>query len=353
MDPFLQFPLPRLRSSIAFGLEVIEQVLKGQSTNTALMKDIVMTMFEQLREEGADVGVLQNLDQSFLRTTHDWASLIVAMAFYADASRRHAENRLREALSTEMTIRRSMSAGRSPSPKPPVENHPVVVPERQAELQKYIKGQSSQREKNEFETSSSEEDEETPDDSELDFSNQALLWNPAAWHLHLTDEVSLTTWKKQLRENFVECREIKDHPFLKAQAETTLTQLEELVRITAGAGILDREKSVKAIENMLTHLHSLIMHATDGREAAEQYKKIKKQAALPKAERMARKEAIRTAPSAPKKSNQSGSISNTKTTNPKLNGDKLWVPQDRWKRMTKEEREKSKELVKQLNELGK
>eukprot|EP00759_Apiculatamorpha_spiralis_P004664 PhF_6_TR12834/c0_g1_i1/m.20188 len=162
----------------------------------------------------------------------------IAMAFYGDATRRHAEGRLREALLTELTIQKSMSAGRSPSPVPPrLDERPSVLFERKPpenKLQQYVKSQSAQREKNGDETSSSGMDEEGHEEEDLDFTNQALIWNPAIWHMHLTDEAALTTWQKQLTEVFVNCRELKEHPVLKAQAEVSMALLEELARITVG-----------------------------------------------------------------------------------------------------------------------
>jgi hypothetical protein len=349
--PFDVFPIPRMRSKLASGLKIVNEAVVKSDDPIRFIQNVVATMFETMMEEGIDIREKQ-WDESKLVSVHDWSCMVVALAHYGGAEQ--PEQRIRDAVDIEVTIETSKSMGRSPSPLPPTpvrgrnveaEKKQVAEDRRQDALLEYMKTQSSQREKNEEVTSSEDETEtrSVNNMSKRPFKNKAVMWSPEVWGQYLTDDRSKMMWADQLKEMFVDNKELKSHPVLKGQAELMVRQFEQLMDVAISGGTVDHETTIDAAEALLTQLQSLTIHATYGKETADSYRDLKDMHAIPKAERMARKEAVRMTGAKPKmKENISQAQQRGQGKLGQERQDKReWIPPDIWKKMSPDERARS------------
>jgi hypothetical protein len=361
------FPLPRTRIMLANAVRI---VLDSSPEEVEILD--YLTMICSLLVEEKVGQKLEEFDcQLMHNNVEEWSNLAACIAFHKGASPKAAAECLHEAIRAYGTIFRQKSASRTSTS--PSAQQPQMTPEAVRQLVRNavreetasVQGRKTTKPLVDYVRLSKNEDSEEVSEASSEneasvrsatplkhpFKEQGVIWTPVTWQNYLYDSTQLAEWSQAMREQFVTTPELKDHPVLRAQNEATLAQFESYIQLAVSTEALNNEVTIQGAEKTLTQLQSTILFATHGKDISEQYKALKSMSALPKVERMVRKEAIRIGKQqAPKYTQPQAGKKQPTPTQTQANG---WhVPAEQWQKMSAEEKKKYSELQKQAKELS-
>ena len=364
LDPLQTFLLPRSRIQQA-------KVVNACPEDTE-PKDYLMVILGLLIEEKTGKKLQEFAWENICENIEELSNV----AFHDGMSPSQAIINATEAITTYMTIRRQRSTSRRSTTNSPPIQAPMtpehlkemvrnVVKEETAStkgrkatkptdsLVEYVRFSKNESSEEASETSSSMTSQKPIETLKNPFKELSILWEPTTWGMYLETPQQLQEWSITMREMFVNTTTLKEHQFIKNTNEQTLLQFESFIQLALTTGTIAHDRTIRTIENTLTQMQSMIMHATNGKDTAEEYRALKSLALLPKRERMVRKEAIRMAktnqsttktPFQPATSIQKKSTATATTTH---------VPAETWAKMTMEDRKLHIDLQKRMKELQK